>query len=46
MANTKEVAMLFDASHCTGCRGCQVACKEWNVLPARLGLNANPFTGS
>ena len=46
MANTKEVAMLFDASHCTGCRGCQVACKEWNVRPARLGLNANPFTGS
>ena len=46
MANNKEVAMLFDASHCTGCRGCQVACKEWNELPARLGLNANPFTGS
>lgn len=46
MANNKEVAMLFDASHCTGCRGCQVACKEWNVLPAQLGLNANPFTGS
>ena len=46
MANTKEVAMLFDASHCTGCRGCQVACKEWNVLPAPLGMNANKFTGS
>ena len=25
MANTKEVAMLFDSSHCTGCKGCQVA---------------------
>ena len=24
MADNKEVAMLFDSSHCTGCRGCQV----------------------
>ena len=41
MADNKEVAMLFDSSHCTGCRGCQVACKQWNVLPASLELNAN-----
>ncbi|MCG5030890.1 4Fe-4S dicluster domain-containing protein [Mesosutterella sp. OilRF-GAM-744-9] len=46
MANNKEVAILFDASHCTGCKGCQVACKQWNVLPSPLGLNATPFTGS
>lgn len=47
MANNKqEVAMLFDSSHCTGCKGCQVACKQWNMLPSKLGLNDNEFTGS
>ncbi|MDY6794715.1 MAG: 4Fe-4S dicluster domain-containing protein [Actinomycetota bacterium] len=24
------VAILFDASKCTGCRACQIACKQWN----------------
>ncbi|MBM6703803.1 4Fe-4S dicluster domain-containing protein [Sutterella massiliensis] len=42
----QEVAMLFDSSHCTGCKGCQVACKQWNMLPSALGLNENKFTGS
>lgn len=42
----KEVAMLFDSSHCTGCKGCQVACKQWNMLPAKMGLNENPFEGT
>jgi formate dehydrogenase iron-sulfur subunit len=27
-------AMLIDATRCIGCRACQVACKEWNELPA------------
>ena len=27
-------AMLIDVSKCMGCRGCQVACKQWNQLPA------------
>jgi formate dehydrogenase iron-sulfur subunit len=27
-------AMLIDVSKCTGCRACQVACKQWNDLPA------------
>jgi len=27
-----EKAILFDASKCTACRGCQIACKEWNEL--------------
>ncbi len=27
-------ALLIDYTRCTGCRGCQVSCKEWNVLPA------------
>ena len=29
-----EKALLIDVSKCTGCRACQVACKEWNGLPA------------
>ena len=38
--------MLFDSSHCTGCKGCQVACKQWNMLPSKLGLNENKFSGT
>ena len=26
--------MLIDTTRCTGCRGCQTACKQWNLLPA------------
>src|SRR4030042_947422 len=25
-------AMLIDSTRCLGCRGCQVACKQWNGL--------------
>lgn len=25
-----EKAILYDASKCTACRGCQIACKQWN----------------
>ena len=46
MRNSNEVAMLFDSSHCTGCKGCQVACKQWNTLPSPLGLNDNAFNGT
>ena len=28
-----EKAFLVDTSKCQGCRGCQVACKQWNGLP-------------
>ncbi|MBU0510050.1 4Fe-4S dicluster domain-containing protein [bacterium] len=27
-------AMLIDSTRCIGCRGCQIACKQWNELPA------------
>jgi formate dehydrogenase beta subunit len=33
-----EKAILYDATRCTACRGCQALCKEWNendqVIPA------------
>ena len=29
-----KMMMIIDPSRCTGCRGCQVACKEWNGNPA------------
>ncbi len=38
--------MLVDVSKCTACRACQVACKQWNQLPAeatkQLGTYQNP----
>lgn len=34
--------MLIDPSRCMGCRACQVACKQWNQLPA----DETRFTGS
>jgi len=38
--------MLIDVTKCMGCRGCQVACKEWNDLPAEttacFGCYDNP----
>jgi formate dehydrogenase iron-sulfur subunit len=30
MADTKPKGVLVDLTRCIGCRGCQVACKEWN----------------
>lgn len=39
---TEHVAKLFDATRCTGCKGCQVACSEWNNLRADVGT----FEGS
>ncbi|MCK4548048.1 MAG: 4Fe-4S dicluster domain-containing protein [Candidatus Eisenbacteria sp.] len=30
----QNVGCLVDSTRCTGCRGCMVACKQWNELPA------------
>jgi len=38
-----KVAILFDAFRCTGCRGCQVACKQWNDLPAEVTHNTGSY---
>lgn len=39
-------AIFVDTTLCTGCRGCQVACKQWHDLPAEetqnLGTYQNP----
>ena len=42
-----EKAILFDATRCTACRGCQVMCKQWNendeFIPApdmNIGVDA------
>ncbi|MBY6277454.1 4Fe-4S dicluster domain-containing protein [Symbiobacterium thermophilum] len=36
--------MLIDLSKCIGCRGCQVACKQWNDLPAEETSVGPDFT--
>ena len=36
-------AILYDATKCTGCRGCQVACKQWNGLPAEETTNRGTY---
>jgi formate dehydrogenase iron-sulfur subunit len=38
---------LIDTTRCTACRGCQIACKQWNELPAdktkQYGSYQNPL---
>lgn len=41
-----ENAILYDASKCSACKGCQVQCKQWNMLPSSLGKDDNEYTGS
>ena len=43
-----EQAIYYDTSLCTGCKGCQVACKCWNNLPSPTELNVDEktFTGT
>lgn len=31
-----KMSMLVDTSICIGCKGCEVACKQWNALPAEI----------
>lgn len=38
-----EKALLIDTSKCTGCRGCQVSCKQWHNLPAEKTLNRGTY---
>jgi len=41
-----ESAILFDASRCTACKGCQIACKQWNQLPSPMSNDDYTFSGS
>ncbi|MHB8761928.1 MAG: 4Fe-4S dicluster domain-containing protein [Coriobacteriia bacterium] len=41
-----ETAILYDSSKCTACKGCQVACKQWNQLPSPLVAEEYEFTKS
>lgn len=41
-----EKAILFDGSRCSACKGCQVACKCWNLLPSPIELNTQAWDGS
>ena len=36
-------AFFIDTTVCTGCRGCQIACKQWNQLPATKTENWGSF---
>jgi len=36
-------SVLVDVSKCIGCRGCQVACKQWNKLPAEKTTNVGSY---
>ncbi|HEY2311502.1 MAG TPA: 4Fe-4S dicluster domain-containing protein [Gaiellaceae bacterium] len=37
----KRVGFFTDTSVCIGCKACEVACKEWNLIPA----DGNTWTG-
>jgi formate dehydrogenase iron-sulfur subunit len=38
-------AVVVDSRRCIGCRGCQIACKAWNKLPAeKTTVSGSEFT--
>jgi formate dehydrogenase iron-sulfur subunit len=41
-----DKSFFIDTTRCTACRGCQIACKQWNMLPAtktfQQGTHQNP----
>jgi len=40
----KSYGFFTDTTRCIGCKACEVACKEWNALPAdNLGLTGMSF---
>ncbi len=38
-----EKAFLIYPENCIGCRACQVACKQWNQLPAEVTANYGTY---
>lgn len=39
----QQVAKLIDVTTCIGCKGCQVACSEWNDIRAEVGYNVGVY---
>ncbi|MCQ8811793.1 formate dehydrogenase subunit beta, partial [Escherichia coli] len=37
------VAKLIDVTTCIGCKACQVACSEWNVIRVTVGNNIGVY---
>jgi formate dehydrogenase iron-sulfur subunit len=40
---SKGYSILVDTSKCTACRGCQMACKQWNRLPGTTTKNFGSY---
>ena len=34
---------FIDTTRCIACKGCQIACKQWNNLPAEKTRNRGPL---
>jgi formate dehydrogenase iron-sulfur subunit len=41
----QPVGFFTDTTLCIGCKACEVACKEWNQLPAELGPDHFKMSG-
>jgi formate dehydrogenase iron-sulfur subunit len=41
----KRVGFFTDTSVCIGCKACEVACKEWNLVPSGEDADGFDFTG-
>src|SRR3954462_8139558 len=41
--DTVEIAKMVDIDLCIGCKACEVACKEWNDLPAEDTSNFGSY---
>jgi formate dehydrogenase iron-sulfur subunit len=40
----RKFGFFTDTTLCIGCKACEVACKEWNLLPAdNIGLTGNSY---
>jgi formate dehydrogenase iron-sulfur subunit len=42
-SDTLEVSKIVDIDLCIGCKACEVACKEWNDLPAEHTSNFGSY---
>ncbi|MGH8933895.1 MAG: formate dehydrogenase subunit beta [Egibacteraceae bacterium] len=38
-----QIAKIVDIDLCIGCKACEVACKEWNDLPAEQTVNTGSY---